>query len=64
MATDYSLFVVNRFREELATGHTVEDAIVRTTQTAGRTVLFSAATVAVSLAALLVFPLYFLRSFA
>ena len=64
LAIDYSLFVVNRFREELANGRSVEDAVVRTTQTAGRTVLFSAATVAVSLAALLVFPLYFLRSFA
>ena len=64
LAIDYSLFVVNRFREELANGRSVEDAVVKTTQTAGRTVLFSAATVAVSLAALLVFPLYFLRSFA
>ena len=38
--------------------------MIRTVETAGRTVLFSAATVGVSLAALLVFPLYFLRSFA
>ena len=45
-------------------GKTTDDAVVRTMETAGRTVLFSAATVAVSLAALLVFPLYFLRSFA
>ncbi|GAC1312445.1 MAG: MMPL family transporter [Acidimicrobiales bacterium] len=64
LAIDYSLFVVNRFREELANGRSVEDAVVRTSQTAGRTVVFSAAAVAVSLAALLVFPLYFLRSFA
>ncbi|GAC1591869.1 MAG: MMPL family transporter [Acidimicrobiales bacterium] len=64
LAIDYSLFVVNRVREELHAGKSVEDAVIRTTETAGRTVLFSAATVAVSLAALLVFPLYFLRSFA
>jgi len=64
LAIDYSLFVVNRFREELAHGREPHAAVVRTMQTAGRTVLFSAATVAASLAALLVFPLYFLRSFA
>ncbi|MDX2378714.1 MAG: MMPL family transporter, partial [Acidimicrobiia bacterium] len=64
LAIDYSLFVVSRFREELARGRSVEDAVVRTVETAGRTVAFSALTVAVSLAALLIFPLYFLRSFA
>lgn len=64
LAIDYSLFVVSRFREELRTGSTVEEAVVRTMQTAGKTVLISALTVAVSLSALLVFPLYFLRSFA
>jgi RND superfamily putative drug exporter len=64
LAIDYSLFVVSRYREELAAGRTVEAAVVRTVQTAGRTVAFSALTVAVSLAALLIFPLYFLRSFA
>ena len=64
LAIDYSLFVVNRYREELAAGRDPDAAVVRTMETAGRTVLFSAATVAVSLAALLVFPLYFLRSFA
>jgi RND superfamily putative drug exporter len=64
LAIDYSLFVVTRFREELANGRSVEDAVVRTVETAGRTVAFSGLTVAVSLAALLVFPLYFLRSFA
>jgi len=64
LAIDYSLFIVSRFREELRHGRTVEDAVVRTVDTAGRTVFFSALTVAVSLAALLVFPLYFLRSFA
>jgi putative drug exporter of the RND superfamily len=64
LAIDYSLFVVSRFREELRKGRTVEAAVVRTVETAGRTVAFSGLTVAVSLSALLVFPLYFLRSFA
>jgi len=64
LAIDYSLFIVSRFREELALGKAVPDAVVRTVQTAGKTVAFSAGTVAISLAALLVFPMYFLRSFA
>jgi putative drug exporter of the RND superfamily len=64
LAIDYSLFVVSRFREELAAGRSSDDAVVRTVETAGRTVAFSALTVAASLSALLVFPLYFLRSFA
>jgi RND superfamily putative drug exporter len=64
LAIDYSLFIVSRFREELHAGRSVEAAVVRTVQTAGKTVLISALTVAVSLSALLVFPLYFLRSFA
>src|SRR5439155_1045353 len=61
---DYSLFVVSRYREEIHAGRSREDAVIRTVRTAGRTVLFSALTVALSLAALLVFPQYFLRSFA
>ncbi|HEX6416846.1 MAG TPA: MMPL family transporter, partial [Acidimicrobiales bacterium] len=64
LAIDYCLFIVNRFREELRAGRPSDEAIVRTMETAGRTVAFSALTVAASLAALLVFPLYFLRSFA
>jgi RND superfamily putative drug exporter len=64
LAIDYSLFIVSRFREELAHGHDVNTAVIRTVRTAGRTVLFSAATVAISLSALLVFPQAFLRSFA
>jgi RND superfamily putative drug exporter len=64
LSIDYSLFVVNRFREELGTGSDVPSAVARTVATAGRTVVFSAVTVLISLAALLVFPLYFLRSFA
>ncbi len=64
LAIDYSLFIVSRYREELHAGRTVEGAVVRTVETAGRTVLGSALTVAVALAALLLFPLSFLRSFA
>jgi RND superfamily putative drug exporter len=64
LAIDYSLFVVSRYREELRRGAVRDDAIRRTMQTAGRTVLFSALTVGLSLAAMLVFPVYFLRSFA
>jgi putative drug exporter of the RND superfamily len=64
LAIDYSLFVVSRYREELHAGRSPHDAAVRTVQTAGKTVAFSALTVAIALAALLVFPLPFLRSFA
>jgi putative drug exporter of the RND superfamily len=64
LAIDYSLFVISRYREELARGREPHEAVVRTVRTAGRTVLFSALTVAVSLSALLVFPIAFLRSFA
>ena len=64
LGIDYSLFLVTRFREELRRGHPVPDAVRETLRTAGRTVLFSAVTVMLSLGALLVFPLYFLTSFA
>ena len=64
LAIDYSLFVVSRFREELAAGHETRAAVTRTVRTAGRTVLFSAVTVAISLAAMLLFPITFLKSFA
>ncbi|MGW3106715.1 MMPL family transporter [Streptomyces sp. NPDC001100] len=63
LGIDYALLMVSRFREQLATGASVHDAVRRTVSTAGRTVAFSAATVAAALAALLVFPQYFLRSF-
>jgi trehalose monomycolate/heme transporter len=62
LAIDYALFMVSRFREELPRHATVQDALARTMATAGRTVVFSGITVAVSLAALLMFPLMFLRS--
>jgi putative drug exporter of the RND superfamily len=64
LAIDYSLFIVSRFREELRGGAEPDDAVRTTVRTAGRTVAFSALTVAASLSALLVFPLAFLRSFA
>ncbi|WP_433677727.1 MMPL family transporter [Nocardia sp. CA-119907] len=62
LAIDYGLFTVTRFREELAAGHSVADATARTVATAGRTVLFSAAIIAISLAALFIFPNGVLRS--
>ncbi|MDQ2729169.1 MAG: MMPL family transporter [Actinomycetota bacterium] len=64
LSVDYSLLLINRYREELARGAEPYHAIERAVATAGRTIVFSALTVAVSLTALLVFPLYFLRSFA
>jgi RND superfamily putative drug exporter len=48
LAIDYSLFIVSRFREELALGKGVEDALTRTLQTAGHTVLFSGLTVTIA----------------
>lgn len=63
LGIDYALLMISRFREQLAAGESVDDAVRRTVNTAGRTVTFSAATVAAALAALLVFPQYFLRSF-
>lgn len=64
LAIDYALLMVSRFREELSLGSSVDDAVERTVRTAGRTIVFSAATVAAALAVMLLFPLYFLRSFA
>ncbi|MDJ0340058.1 MMPL family transporter [Streptomyces sp. H10-C2] len=64
LGIDYALFIVRRFREELADRGDPLQAVGATLRTAGRTVLFSALTVAAALAAMLVFPQYFLRSFA
>ncbi|MEW2354754.1 MMPL family transporter [Spirillospora sp. NPDC029432] len=64
LAIDYSLFLVTRYREELARGLTVPAALERAMATAGRTVLFSAVTVTVALSGLLAFPLPALRSLA
>jgi uncharacterized membrane protein YdfJ with MMPL/SSD domain len=62
LAVDYSLLVVYRFREELERGGSVEDAVVRTMTTAGRSVVFSGATVALGLALLVFIPVPFVRS--
>lgn len=62
LGIDYSLFILSRYREELARGLDTHAAIRRTLQTAGRTVLFGSLTVAGALASLLVFPLRFLYS--
>ncbi|MGZ5342105.1 MAG: MMPL family transporter [Solirubrobacterales bacterium] len=62
LAIDYSLFIVSRYREEIAKDGPGLTAMRRTMATAGRTVLFSSLTVAVALASLLVFPQRFLYS--
>ncbi|GAB3029797.1 membrane protein [Mycobacterium bourgelatii] len=68
LAVDYTLLIVSRYRDELgretpgAAGR--NRALLRTMSTAGRTVLFSAVTVALSLLATALFPMYFLKSFA
>jgi RND superfamily putative drug exporter len=62
MAIDYALFVVSRFREELAAGQPVPAAVVATMRTAGRTVVVSGLTVALALSSLLLFPVGFLKS--
>jgi uncharacterized membrane protein YdfJ with MMPL/SSD domain len=62
LAIDYSLFIVSRYREEIAKSGPGLEAMRRTMNTAGRTVLFSSLTVAAALAALLVFPQRFLYS--
>ncbi|MEU7556513.1 MMPL family transporter [Streptomyces sp. NPDC044571] len=64
LGIDYGLLIVSRFREELANGLAPREAAVQTVRTAGHTIVFSAATVSAALATLLVFPPYFLRSFA
>ena len=62
LAIDYSLFVVSRYREEIAKSGPGFEAMRRTMATAGRTVFFSSLTVAAALASLLVFPQRFLYS--
>jgi RND superfamily putative drug exporter len=64
LGIDYSLLMVNRFREERAKKKSVNDAVIETVATAGRTVLFSGITVAIVLSSLAFFPQYFLKSFA
>ncbi|MFI9810904.1 MMPL family transporter [Saccharothrix variisporea] len=62
MAIDYGLFIVGRFREELAAGRTTEQAVQRTVMSAGRTVVFSATLLVIALSGLLLFPHGFLKS--
>ena len=64
LGIDYALLIVNRFREELHAGKTVEESVIKTMDTAGRTVFFSGLTVAVTLGSLILFPQFFLKSFA
>lgn len=64
LAIDYTLLIISRYRDELAEGHDRNTALIRTMMTAGRTVLFSALTVALSMVAMVLFPMYFLKSFA
>ncbi len=64
LAIDYTLLMISRYRDELAEGASHEDALVRMMLSAGRTVLFSATTVALSMVVLVLFPMHFLKSFA
>lgn len=64
LAIDYSLLILTRFREERIRAQSLDEAIIESVRTAGRTVVFSATTVALSVLALLVFPMMFLRSIA
>jgi len=63
LGIDYALLIVNRFREELHRGKSVEDSIVSTLGSAGKTVFYSGMTVLVTLFSLTFFPLPFLKSF-
>ena len=63
LGIDYALLIVNRFREELHRGKSVEDSIVDTMASAGKTVFYSGLTVLVTLFSLTFFPLPFLKSF-
>jgi len=64
LAVDYTLLILSRYRDELAEGSDRDEALIRTMATSGRTVLFSAVTVALSMSATVAFPMYFLKSFA
>ncbi len=63
LGIDYALLMVNRFREEIHHGKSVEDAVVTTMATAGKTVFYSGMTVLVTMVSLTFFPLPFLKSF-
>ncbi|MGY2063594.1 MMPL family transporter, partial [Nocardia gipuzkoensis] len=63
-AIDYGLFIVSRFREELAEGYDTKAAVRRSVMTAGRTVMFSAIMIIAASAGMLLFPQGFLKSLA
>jgi RND superfamily putative drug exporter len=63
LGIDYSLLMVNRFREELHNGKEIDEAVITTVKTAGKTVFYSGLTVAVTLGSMVVFPQSFLKSF-
>ena len=64
LAIDYTLLLLSRFRDERAAGAERDEALTRTMVSAGRTVSFSAMTVALSMSAMVLFPIYALKSFA
>ena len=64
LAIDYTLLLVSRYRDELASGAQRDAALIRTMVTAGRTVVFSAVTVGLAMLPMALFPMYFLKSFA
>ncbi|WP_231639671.1 MMPL family transporter [Mycobacterium sp. Marseille-P9652] len=64
LAIDYTLLIISRYRDELAEGRCRDEALLHSVATAGRTVLFSAVTVALAMVPMVLFPVYFLKSFA
>jgi RND superfamily putative drug exporter len=64
LAIDYTLLIISRYRDELADGADRDQALIRTMATAGRSVFFAAATVSLSMSVMVLFPMYFLKSFA
>jgi RND superfamily putative drug exporter len=63
LGIDYALLMVNRFREELNKGKSVDESVITTMATAGKTVFYSGLTVLVTMISLTFFPLPFLKSF-
>ena len=63
LGIDYALLMVNRFREELKKGKSVDESVITTMATAGKTVFYSGLTVLVTMVSLTLFPLPFLKSF-
>ena len=64
LAIDYTLLMISRYREEVVAGADRDTALSRMMATAGRTVVFSATTVALSMSVMVLFPMHFLKSFA